>query len=221
MNLAFWKSALRDNWYLLALIPLILGIGAYQFFHEGKSSSASPSPETQSVQETGVLEETPPPESRASEQDKTREAIAEYQQRLDDDPKSEDAPALLNAMGNLSVQKLLDYKEAARYYGLLIHDYPDWPGIAKVYPHLATCYSRLGDRKSEQWVYKEMIRKFPPESQENQYARSQLGLEPPPLPPAEESPPDPAVLKDAIQPAQVTPLVTEEDQAQATRSHDE
>ena len=84
-----------------------------------------------------------------------RERDKEYsQKKLNEDPKCPDAPALLNAMANLSRQKLLDYRMAVQYYELPIADYPDWDGIARVYPQLVTCYERSGDIHGMQDVCK-------------------------------------------------------------------
>ena len=63
------------------------------------------------------------------------------------------APALLNAMANLSRQKLGDYKAAAGYYELLITNYPDHqakaiavgaePGFGKATLHEPETRTRL------------------------------------------------------------------------------
>ena len=180
MNLPFLKGLVRDTWQWILLLFLIAGAAVYLYLREHAAPPASDHPQTAVSQETTSDEAAPaaeePRQPRPTEQDQARDAIAEYQRRLDDDPKHEDAPALLNAMANLSRQKLGDYREAARYYELLLHDYPAWPNIAKVYPQLATCYERLGDLANLRWVYKQMMEKFPPDSQEYLYAKSELGL---------------------------------------------
>jgi len=179
MNLPFLKGFVRDTWRWIFLLLVILGAAGYLYLREktpppaSDRSQATVSQETVSEEAATVTEE--PQQPRPTEQDQARQIIAEYQRRLDDDPKHEDAPALLNAMANLSRQKLGDYREAARYYELLLHDYPNWPNIAKVYPQLATCYERLGDMANLRWVYKQMMEKFPPDSQEYLYAKSELG----------------------------------------------
>lgn len=179
MNLPFLKGFVRDTWRWVFLLLVTLGAAVYLYLREKTPPPASDHPQTVMSQEA-ASEAAPaaeePPQPRPTEQDQARDAIAEYQRKLDDDPKHEDAPALLNAMANLSRQKLGDYKEAARYYELLLHDYPAWPNIAKVYPQLATCYERLGDMPNLHWVHKQMIEKFPPDSQEYLYAKSELGL---------------------------------------------
>ena len=180
MKLDVVKSTLREVWYLVALLAAVMAAALYVFLTQtpafrGEELLVSPAAtEAKGQDETAA---TPEPRAlRPTEQDKAREVIAAHQERLDEDPKDPDAPALLNAMANLSRQKLEDYKEAAQYYELLIADYPDWEGIAKVYPQLATCYERLGDVKSMQDVYRRMMQKFPPDSQEYLYAESELGL---------------------------------------------
>jgi len=177
MNIDSVKSALRDVWYLALLLAVIVAVVFHKLLaHGGDAQQAqqnvSPAAQTQEISEPASEPQAP----RPTEQDQTRDVIAEYQKRLDENPRDPDAPAVLNAMANLSKQKLMDYKAAAQYYELLISGYPDWEGIARVYPQLATCYERMGDMSSMQAVYKRMMRKFPPESQEYLYAKSELGM---------------------------------------------
>jgi hypothetical protein len=62
-------------------------------------------------------------------------------------------------------------------YELILIDYPEWEMARKVYPQLATCYQRLNDTAGERGVYRRMMEKLPPDSQEYLYAQSQLGLQ--------------------------------------------
>ncbi len=174
------RSMLRDTWYLLVLLAVIAAAAVFMYLRE----RSTPPPVAPPVAKPAAPTEQTPAEQSAPAQDpneamraRTSATIAEYQKRLDDDPKSPEAPALLNAMANLSRQKLLDYKEAARYYELIITDYPNWEQTAKIYPQLATCYERLNDQHNLQWVYKQMMERFPQDSQEYLYAKQQLGLQ--------------------------------------------
>lgn len=180
------KSALRDVWYLVLLFAAIVAVVFYKLLAQDgdaqkEQRNVSPAQfveprqtvaQTQEISEPALEAQAP----RPTEQEQTRDLVVEYQKRLDENPRDPDAPAVLNAMANLSKQKLMDYKAAAQYYELLITGYPDWEGSAKVYPQLATCYERMGDMSSRQDVYKRMMRKFPPESQEYLYAKSELGM---------------------------------------------
>jgi len=178
MNAAFLKSVLRDSWYLFALLAIAAAAAVVQFSKSGgEEPEKSLPPLAHTTEDLSLASSSPLPQvSRPNEQEAARQRIAEYQQRVDADPKSADAPVLLNAMANLSRQKLGDYKEAARCYELILIDYPNWEMIAKVYPQLAVCYEHLGDIKNAQSTYKLMVERFPPESPEHQYAQVQLGV---------------------------------------------
>ena len=180
MNPDTLKSAIRETWYLAVLFVAAILMAAYMFATRSPATQAKRLAVSHAATSTQTRNNAIAiPESQASrptEQDKARAAIAEHQKRIDEDPKSPDTPALLNAMANISRQKLGDYKSAAEYYELLIADQPDWGSIAKVYPQLATCYERLGDMESMQDVYKRMMRKFPSKSQEYLYAKNELGM---------------------------------------------
>lgn len=177
MSAAFVKSVLRDSWYLFALLAIAAAAAVVQFSKSGgEEPEKSLPPLAHTTEDLSLASSSPLPQPRPNEQEMTRQRIAEYQQRVDAEPKSADAPVLLNAMANLSRQKLGDYKEAARCYELILLDYPDWEMIAKVYPQLAICYEHLGDIKNAQSTYKLMVERFPPESPEHQYAQVQLGV---------------------------------------------
>ncbi len=178
MNIDSVKSALRDVWYLVLLLAVIVAVVFYKLLAQGGDAPQAQRNVSPAAAQTQEISEpiSEPQAPRPTEQDQTRDLVAEYQKRLDENPRDPDAPAVLNAMANLSKQKLTDYKAAAQYYELLISGYPDWEGIARVYPQLATCYERIGDMSSMQNVYKRMMRKFTPESQEYLYAKSELGM---------------------------------------------
>jgi len=167
---------LRENWYLAALIVLLLA-GAAVLYTRPESQPVGNAPRPVSPDgpqaAPSPLEPQPP---RPDDQEVARSQIEKLQETYDADPKSADAPAALNGMANLNRQKLLNYGEAIRLYELLLLDFPDWEGISRVYPNLATCYERNGDNDGARSVYKRMMEKFPPESQEYLYAKTQLEM---------------------------------------------
>jgi len=171
------KGVLRDTWYLVAALVAVIAVCTYQALRP--QTAAVPEAPPVAAQDSvaaalpGTLQPSP---ARPDEKEQTRRTITDYQEQLAANPKAPEAPSWLNAMGNLSRQKLLDYKEAARYYELLLVDYPDWEGSHRVYPQLALCYEKLGDAKAEEWVYKRMMARFPEDSQEYLYAKTQLGM---------------------------------------------
>lgn len=185
MTMTWWKEIIRENWYLLLLLLGAFAAAAVMFSRESGTSTiqaqpldtaAAPAPAPPLI---NVQQETPTgetvPIAGATEEETAKLKIADYQKKLDADPKNPDAASWLIAMSYLSYQKLMDYKEAARYLELVIVDHPEFAGTARIYPQLATCYERMGDKAGAQRVYREMVHKFPEGTPERQYANMQLG----------------------------------------------
>jgi len=82
----------------------------------------------------------------------------------------------MNAIGNLHMQRLSEYKEAAEQFELLLSKYPDWNRAGSVYTKLALCYERMEDEAQAQQVYMRIRSIFPPDSPEYQMATEELGL---------------------------------------------
>lgn len=173
----FLKGGLKDTWYLLVIMAGLMGLAIYLYANE---SQGLPEQQGRAITQTAPLTVPPIPvpdrPRRISQQERARAVIEQHEQRLEANPESEDAPALLHAMGNLARHKLGQYEQAAQYYEVLLEEYPEWKAIRKVYPQLAVCYERMGDELNAQSVYKRMIKRFPEDSQEYQFARAQLGL---------------------------------------------
>jgi len=170
------KSALAEVWYLVVVLVVIALVVVYKLATGGeaapvgKTAGAAASRGVSAPDIPVAAKQTP----RMSEEEKARTMIAGYQKRLAEDARGKDVPALLLAMGNLYKQKLRDFKEAARNYELLINEYPEWENIVAVYPQLMSCYELLNDQESLRWLYREMMEKFPPESNEYKYAQVKL-----------------------------------------------
>ncbi len=120
------------------------------------------------------LKQTPGP-APLTAQDEAKAKIAEYQEKIEAEPKSENAPALIFATGNLYLQKIMDYEEAAHCFEALIEKYPDAPNTREAYVQLSTCYELLNDQEKLNRLHNDMMKKFPPDSQEYLYAQSKLG----------------------------------------------
>lgn len=169
---------LRENWYLAALLVLLLAGAAILHGRSGggpaSNGAARPDAPPGAPQAGPAMLEPPPP--RPDDQEQAHAKIGKLQDAYDADPKGVDAPAALNGMANLNRQKLMNYDEAIRLYEVLLLDFPDWEGISRVYPNLATCYERKGDNDGARSVYKRMMEKFPPDSQEYLYAQAQLEM---------------------------------------------
>lgn len=171
-------KVLRENWYLAVLCFLFLGMGVYGFHTE---SDAPKTPNKafkvkRYVQPGRLIEQERP--DRLTRQEQARAVIAGHEQKINEGNMSDDdIAAYMNAIGNLHMQKLGEYKEAAEQFELLLSKYPNWSGTSGVYTKLALCYERLDDDVQAQQVYMRMRSAFPPDSQEYQFATQELGLQ--------------------------------------------
>lgn len=168
----------RKEWYLGALCLLFIGLGAYKFFtgaEEPAQVKGSAVEIKHYVQSGGTVSVEQP--KAITPEDRARTTIADHERRLaEEDLTPDEAATLMDAIGNLRVQRLMEYKEAAEEYELLLTMYPDWSGAGRVYRNLAMCYQRMNDAAQEQQVYLRMRDVFPPDSPEYKTATEELDL---------------------------------------------
>jgi len=172
-------AALRRNWYVVGFCLLCMVTGSVAAVRScGRTPAALGAGTSAASPSERMLRQAlqSPPPSRISEQEEARAAIAKYREKLDAEPNSSETPALLSAMGNLFLQRLQDYDEAAQCYVRIVLDFPDWEGAYAIYPQLITCYERKGDQKNINWLCQLMMKRFPEDSQEYLFAKDQLGL---------------------------------------------
>ena len=156
---------------VLALVFAFSGKDEEPPAHPGRDAHGNP---LKTESELKTILDTAPTLKPISPQEKVIEVITSYQEKIDNEPQSEEAPALLSAKGNLYRQKLGDYEKAANAYELLLIDYPNWEGIKAVYPALATCYERLQNMDEADQTYERMMNAFPKDSEEYKYAQAKL-----------------------------------------------
>jgi tetratricopeptide (TPR) repeat protein len=175
------RDAARQRRYLagalaLCILFVIVAVAAMIRSGSGTSGPARPVPPPSEQALRKALDQNPAPEQTKTPAQQAQETIASYRKQLEASPNSPDTPAVLNAMGNLYRQKLLDYKEAARCYERIILEFPQWEAAPAIYPLLSTCYEKTGDHQSLLWLYQEMMKRFPEDSQEYLFAKEELGL---------------------------------------------
>jgi tetratricopeptide (TPR) repeat protein len=137
----------------------------------------------------------PPKRDPAPKVDLMEEAIDRYEKLMVqgmDNPENADE---MLALANLYLQKRGDYKRAAQWYLEYANTYltAEHPQAGLIYIQLLTCYEKLEDNESIMDTCRQMLRVFPPESQEYLYADKLMrGLDltervplPQPAPPAE------------------------------------
>jgi tetratricopeptide (TPR) repeat protein len=189
------ESRKRRNQLLLFLFAVCVIVGIYLTLGPdttgpapgGGAETASGGIGSISIEGVPAEELLKQQEERKTPAEETRAILAEYQEKIEAEPDSADAPALLNASGNLYKQKFRDFAKAAEQYEMLLAQYPEYEAIARVYPELATCYEQLGETGKLQGLYREMMDRFPPETAEHQWAADKLGLQVEPVPAPDES----------------------------------
>ena len=173
------------RWWVLVLLLLGCGIGLWVLAPDSSGAPDVSEPEAPAERtgpgENGFLPESggaafigAAPRIRETQEDKSRELIAEHEARIAENPDSEDTPALLMATGNLYKSRLGDYALASYYYRTLIAEHTDFPQLGQAYVQLCDCYAQLKDERALRLMCREMLRRFPPESQEHLYAQGVL-----------------------------------------------
>ena len=171
---------IRENWHFGLVFVIAIGATAVGFLHGGEAEEKPPEIRQDLQQRDRELPREartrrPPPE-RLTEKEKAVKIIEGHQAKFEEDPEGKDAPAYLLAMGTLCCQKLRDYERAAEYYQLLLLDYPDWEMVRPVYIQLATCYERAERPGDAERIFREMLKVFPEDTNEYEYANYRLGL---------------------------------------------
>lgn len=171
---------------VLAVCAVVLGVAIIGFISGGGKPVApdkkkpvvlrsnTPALRTEKIrEELEAAKNYEPPSSL----DKTRSTIESHRRRYEGNTDAPDAPALLEAMGNLYMMRMGDYGMAAYCYQEILHRYPDW-NRRRAYVGLATAYSKMGDLENEMRIYNEMMKEYPKDSVEYKWAADKTGEEP-------------------------------------------
>lgn len=180
MSHTTWLKLLAKDWYLFAILVGIVGVAAYQIVaggadeQRGEAQAVSAAPRASSGEAKYSFGRRM---KSATEQERAQAVIDDHIEKFEANPQAEDAAGLLMAVGNLHMQKLGDYAQAAQYYERIMMDYPDWIGINLVYPQLVICYEKLGDETGKRWIYEKIVADYPEHTEEYKYAQKQLHLD--------------------------------------------
>lgn len=172
------REMIRKNWHLfLVMLACLAGAAIMATWTESEASSDDVEAllpddlQGNQILPPGPEVDTPDHINSAEE---AKAVIADYKEVIASDPESDQAPPLVNAIGNLYRQKLMDYESAAEHYRWLISDYPDWPGTRGAYANLSYCYEKLGKKMEARELYREMLDVFPEGSEERNLAESKI-----------------------------------------------
>jgi len=171
------KSLLRENWYFPVLIIVcLLGAVVLAVRKEPEEQPAGTGADLgQTAAAAGTAADLAEPVKPAvTAADKARAAIDEHRRKIAENPERDDAPALLNAMGNLYMQKLGDYEQAVQCYERILIEYDDSNQKRTALINLANCYEKLGDRSGARYTYQRMLDTFPEDAQEYKFAQQKL-----------------------------------------------
>lgn len=170
---------LRNNWHLLVVFLAVVVAIPIVAMRERAEQQRAEQAASVSADGTPVAVSKPrvaPLAARETTRDAALKTIESHRQKLDSDPGSAEAPALLSAMGNLYRQKLSDYEQAADCFERLLSEYPDSTNVRDAYLQLVICYDRLGDVENRRRILRRMMDVYPPDSEPHLYAAQQLGL---------------------------------------------
>jgi tetratricopeptide (TPR) repeat protein len=110
----------------------------------------------------------------AQAKEKARAAIAEHEAIIESNPRADDTPDRIMAVGNLYSYQIGDYASAIQRYRDVVDRYPAHSQMPQAYIELASCYERLGDADQARYIYREMVEKLDSSLQHTKYAKQKL-----------------------------------------------
>lgn len=172
-------SVLKDNWYLILALVLMLGIGVVAALMSGGEEEVLP---------TGVIgtagdgveivrlndDETGDKPTIGyqgmSAEERDQKYIEEYQAKLAHDPAGEHVPETMIALATV-YRRVGQHDDAAILMEDLVERFPDNPHARTARIQLPEVYQDAGDVAMARASYQRMMDHFPPETQEHQWAR--------------------------------------------------
>ena len=109
---------------------------------------------------------------RKSNRQVVLDKIAKHKEKIAENPKRDEVPAYQLAIANLYITKLGDYETASIHLEELISQSPENNLAPQAYAKLAKCYESMGWRDMADATYRRMMRHFPEDSPNHQYARA-------------------------------------------------
>ncbi len=178
MSKSLLFNGMKDNWYLVAIIAVLLTAAVWGATRDEAAAEVAP------FGAAGEMTAAPggrgPHQAQSKWTAPTRDArvradVDNYERELAVNRSGSETPANLFRLANLYYSNLRNYERASLYYEDLLQSFPAYEGLNTVYPNLVVCYQRLGNLALERHTYKRMRDYFPADSQEHLFATQRLG----------------------------------------------
>jgi len=178
MSKSLALSSLKENWYLVAIIGVLLVAAIWGATrdeaivvatHTGATGDITGDTRGLGPKTTGSRWAAP------TKNERVQADVDSYEKELRTNRDSPDTAANLFRLANLYYSNLQNYDKASLYYEDLLQNFPKFRGAGTVYPNLVACYERLGNLALERHTYKRMLEYFPSDSQEHLFASTRLG----------------------------------------------
>ena len=175
-------NVLKDNWYLILAVVVLLVGGAIAAFMSGDEEETLP--ETGVVgQVSGVDVVRLEPGQAGGDvptigyQDLTpderdQKYIEDYQKKLAEDPDGADAAGTMMSL-SVVYRRQLQYNDAAIVLEDIVEKFPESPHTRTAMIQLPEVYREAGDVNMARESYRRMMDHFPPDTQEHQWAKQQ------------------------------------------------
>lgn len=174
------NSILKDNWYLILAVAVLLVGGAVVALMPGGEDESGPTGVIGSAGD-GVdivrLTDDELEGANATDHDqgltkaeRDEKYVEDYKAKLAEDP---DGDAAAETMSSLAVvyRRQEKYDDAAIVLEELLQKFPGTPNARTAMIMLPGVYEAAGDVDMARQTYRRMMEFFPPESQEHQYAK--------------------------------------------------
>lgn len=172
-------NVLADNWYLILAVVVLLVGGIVAAIMSSREGDPPPTGVIGSVDGVNVVrlsdEQTPGTVPTVGYQDlppdeRDQKYIEDYQEKLQANPDDEEAAGTMMSLA-VVYRRLHQYDDAAIVLEDLLEKFPDSPNARTAIIQLPEIYQESGDISMARQSYQRMMEKFPPESQEYQWAQ--------------------------------------------------
>lgn len=178
------SNILKDNWYLVVALVVLLGGGAIAAFRSGQEDEPLPTGVVGKAQDgtevvrlgPDAIDDEPATTGyqHLSPDERDQKYIEEYTEELNANPEADEAAGILMKLA-VVYRRQQQYDDAVIALEDILEKYPDSPHARTAVIQLPEVYQEAGDRQMARQSYERMMQFFPPESQEYQWAQKRYG----------------------------------------------